>query len=127
MHCSKPIATAGSAPRRWKRAMRGYGAPRPQSPAIARPCIPATPPSIGPTDAAAQGSHTSLPQSLRSAEILALKASPRYSSVLGWWGPLRPEVVILRHLRAVLAVAILLAVALGADVARAVEAINVRI
>jgi diguanylate cyclase (GGDEF)-like protein/PAS domain S-box-containing protein len=33
----------------------------------------------------------------------------------------------LRHLRAVLAVAILLAVALGADVARAVEAINVRI
>jgi diguanylate cyclase (GGDEF)-like protein/PAS domain S-box-containing protein len=33
----------------------------------------------------------------------------------------------LRHLRAVLAVAILLAVAFGADVARAVEAINVRI
>ncbi len=47
--------------------------------------------------------------------------------MLGWWGPLSPEVVILRHLRAVLAVAILLAVALGADVARAVEAINVRI
>src|SRR5712671_277368 len=42
-------------------------------------------------------------------------------------GPRGREVDVLRHLRAVIAVSVLLGVASGADVARAVEAINVRI